>query len=174
VSSATPAPTKVVLVATLAITAAAVAVFVAASPDARMEPGFAAPFLWMFSALFLARVAGQLYVRRLHPVWLPPTEQWNLSPYHLLLPTQLAILGVMAWIDVSFSVGSGPPVDAGERFGQVALALSYVYAAGMAVRYAVRMARRPEERWFGGTIPIVFHQVLAAYLFVFGSYHASY
>jgi uncharacterized protein len=42
----------------------------------------------------------------------------------------------------------------------------------MAVRYAVRMARRPGERWFGGAIPIVFHCVLAAWLFVFGSFHA--
>jgi hypothetical protein len=34
------------------------------------------------------------------------------------------------------------------------------------------MARRPEQRWFGGTVPIVFHCVLAAFLFVLGSYDA--
>jgi hypothetical protein len=44
----------------------------------------------------------------------------------------------------------------------------------MAVRYAVRMTRRPEQRWFGGTIPIVFHWVLASVVFVYGSFHASY
>ena len=44
----------------------------------------------------------------------------------------------------------------------------------MAARYVVRMARRSEQRWFGGTIPIVFHFVLAAYLTVFGAYHVSY
>jgi hypothetical protein len=43
----------------------------------------------------------------------------------------------------------------------------------MAVRYVVRMTRRPEQRWFGGTIPIFFHWVLAAYLFVVGLFHAS-
>jgi hypothetical protein len=43
----------------------------------------------------------------------------------------------------------------------------------MAVRYAVRMYRRPGERWFGGAIPIVFHFVLAAFLFAWGKYNVS-
>jgi len=43
----------------------------------------------------------------------------------------------------------------------------------MASRYVVRMYRRPGERWFGGTIPIVFHFVLAAFLFTWGKYHVS-
>jgi hypothetical protein len=43
----------------------------------------------------------------------------------------------------------------------------------MAVRYVVRMGRQPDQRWFGGTIPIVFHWVLASFLFVLGSFHAS-
>jgi hypothetical protein len=52
--------------------------------------------------------------------------------------------------------------------------LATIYAGAMVVRYAVRMARRPEERWFGGTIPIVFHLVLASYVLVLGRFHASY
>jgi hypothetical protein len=35
------------------------------------------------------------------------------------------------------------------------------------------MARRPDQRWLGGTIPIVFHIVLASWLFVLGSYLRS-
>ena len=35
-------------------------------------------------------------------------------------------------------------------FGGVAL--SFVYWTALAIRYAVRMARRPEQRWFGGTV----------------------
>ena len=62
----------------------------------------------------------------------------------------------------------------GRGFGEAFLAFSYVYAGVMALRYVVRMTRRPSERWFGGTIPIVFHFVLASYVFVLGSYHASY
>ena len=137
-------------------------------------PRFVADFLWLFSALFLVRVAGQLAVRFRKPTWLPPMEQWNLSPYRLLLPTQLAILGVIAWVNSDFSSGGGAPVDPRPGLGEGLLVFSYVYAAAMLVRYTVRMARRPAERWFGGTIPIVFHLVLAAYLFVFASFHASY
>jgi hypothetical protein len=43
----------------------------------------------------------------------------------------------------------------------------------MLLRYAVTMAVHPERRWLGtGTIPIVFHWVLAAYLFTLGRFHA--
>ena len=54
-----------------------------------------------------------------------------------------------------------------------AYGVAFVYAGVMVVRYGVRMARRPAERWFGGAIPIVFHWVLAAYLVVFGTFHVS-
>ena len=43
----------------------------------------------------------------------------------------------------------------------------------MVVRYGVRMRRRPEARWFGGAVPIVFHLVLAAFLFTWGRYNVS-
>ena len=48
-----------------------------------------------------------------------------------------------------------------------------MYAGAMAVRYVVRMYRRPSERWFGGAIPIVFHFVLAGFLFTWGKYNVS-
>jgi hypothetical protein len=119
-------------------------------------------------------VLGQLFVRLRRPAWLPPTEEWNLSPYHVLLPTQIAILALLTWIDIAFSLGRGPPVHPHPGLGQGLLVFAYVYAAVMAVRYLVRMVWQPGERWFGGAIPIVFHFVLAAYLYVFGSFHASY
>ena len=43
----------------------------------------------------------------------------------------------------------------------------------MVVRYAVRMARRPDQRWTGGTIPIIFHVVLAAFQWTFAQYHVG-
>jgi len=172
-SEATPAATKVALVVTLAVTVATAVGFLARA-EQPIDPRYAAPFLWLYSALFVVRVAGQLVARSVRPRWLPLTEQWNLSPYHLLLPTQLVILGLMAWIDASFAAERGPPVTPRPTFGWVVLAFAAVYAGSMAVRYVVRMARRPEQRWFGGTIPIVFHWVLASWLFVFGSFHASY
>jgi hypothetical protein len=41
------------------------------------------------------------------------------------------------------------------------------------VRYIVRMWRRPDQRWLGGTIPIVFHSIVAAFLWIVGRYHLS-
>jgi hypothetical protein len=98
---------------------------------------------------------------------------WNLTPYRLLLPTQLVILAVMVWLDVSFSVAAGPPTERTEALGWVLIAFSALYAGAMATRYAVRMYRRPAARWFGGAVPIVFHIVLASYLFTLGSFHAG-
>jgi hypothetical protein len=174
VSRTTPAATRLALLATLAATGVGIAVFISERPEAQLDAGFAAPFLWLFSSLFLVRVLGQLFVRLRRPSWLPPTEEWNLSPYKLLLPTQIAIVALLAWIDIAFSLERGAPVHPHPRLGEGVLVFAYVDAAVMAARYVIRMARQPSQRWFGGTIPIVFHFVLAAYLYVFGSFHASY
>jgi hypothetical protein len=171
---ATPRATKAALAATVAVTVAALAAFAAARPDERIEARFAGWFLLLFGVLFLVRVAGQVLVRLRRPEWLPPTEEWNLMPYRFLLPVQLAFLGLIAWLVGGFLAGSGPAVEPRDAAGRAVLVLSLVYAGAMAVRYAVRMARTPTARWFGGTIPIVFHWVLAAFLFVLGSYHHSY
>ena len=172
-STATPAATKLALLATLAVTGAALGVFLTRRSGTVIAPGFAAPFLWLFSFLFVVRVGGQLLVRLRGPAWLPPTEEWNLSPYRLLLPAQLGILALMLWIDIAFSLGHGLPVNPRPRLGEGVLVFAYVYSGAMAVRYVIRMCRQPDQRWFGGTIPIVFHGVLAAYLYVLGSFHAS-
>ncbi len=65
---------------------------------------------------------------------------------------------------------SGTATSPAPAFGRFVLAFSVVYSTAMGIRLVVRMRRRPEERWFGGTIPIVFHLVLAAFLFVLGSH----
>ena len=160
------------LVATLGLTAAGLGAFFATRSHP-VDPRHAAAYLGLFSALFLLRIVGQVLVRLRGPRWLPPTGQWNLTPYHLLLPTQVAILGLLAWIDSDFARGHGLWTEARPALGRGVLWFALVYASAMALRYAVRMGRRPEHRWFGGAIPIVFHAVLAGYLVVFGSYHAS-
>jgi hypothetical protein len=40
----------------------------------------------------------------------------------------------------------------------------------MALRYALTMIFLPEMRWLGGAIPIFFHFVLAAFLYVWGKF----
>ncbi len=168
----TPRPTKILLVATLVLTAAALAVFLSGG-DRKGDARFAVWFLLLFSALFLARVLGQVAVVLARPSWLPPAHQWNLMPYPVLLPAQIAILAVMAAIEVAFFRGRGILAEPRPTLGTAIVVFSFVYAGAMVVRYAVRMRRRPGERWFGGTIPITFHFVLAAFLFVLGTYHGD-
>jgi hypothetical protein len=131
-------------------------------------------WLWAFTFLFFLRVIGQVIVVLRRPRWLPPMEQWysGLMPYRYLLPAQALFLAVMITICVQFSAGGGFFVAPLPRAGTAALWFSYFYFGSMVGRYAIRMKRRPDQRWLGGTIPIVFHCVLAAFLFAFGRFHA--
>jgi hypothetical protein len=169
----TPRPTKFALGAVLAVTGAAFVAVIRPQRDGALDPEELASVLWLLTAHFAVRVVGQVLVAVRRPSWLPPMSEWNLVPYRLLLPAQLAILGVMSWIDASFSTSSGPPVDRAEVFGWLLVGFSAVYAGAMVVRYVVRMRRRHASRWFGGTIPIVFHLVLATYLYALGSFHVG-
>ncbi len=165
--------TKVALLAILAVTAIALAGFLLTADDP-IDPDFAAAFLLLFGLLFCVRVVGQLVVRAVAPRWLPPMSQWNLIPYRLLLPIQIVFVAVIAAVIVDFAAGPWFFAEPNRRFGLLLIGFSAVYAGSMVIRYSVRMARRPSERWFGGTIPMVFHLVLAAFLFVWGTYAASY
>ena len=151
----TPLPTRVALVITLALTAAALAAFHAGVGDPRAH-------LALYTLLFAVRVAGQLVVRARKPAWLPPTEEWNLVPYPILLPLQLGLLALMCVVAVD------PPPT-----GDALVGAALLYWLTMAARYTVRMTRNPAERWFGGAIPIVFHCVLAAVLFILGASNAA-
>jgi hypothetical protein len=35
------------------------------------------------------------------------------------------------------------------------------------------MVRRPDQRWFGGTIPIIVHSVVAGFVWTFARYHLA-
>jgi hypothetical protein len=168
----TPWPTKFALIATLAMTAWVVSRILVG----RTHPpptGMAAAVLVLLTGLFLLRVVGQLVVVTRPTSWLPAADQWALTPYRVLLPTQLAILGLLGWIDLDFALGRGFWTEPRPALGTGVLWFSGCYAGAMAIRYVVRMIRRPDERWFGGTIPIVFHEVLAGYLAIFGNFHAA-
>ena len=171
-SDTTPLPTRVVLLVTLAVVAVALGI-VRLGPVDPGKSADVAPVLWLFTGLFVLRVGGQVLVAVQPRSWLPPMEQWNLLPYPILLPIQIVFIAVMVWIDVSFTRDAGIPVEKSRGFGIFLIVFSALYALSMAIRYAVRMRRRPDQRWFGGTIPIVFHIVLASYLYVLGSFHAT-
>lgn len=132
-----------------------------------------APLLWVLLGLFLLRVLGQVVVMLAHPRWLPAAREWysGLLPYPALLPIQIVFAWVMTWIALDFARGAGAMVAPRPTLGIVLVWLSYVYALGMVVRFVVWIRRPPERRraW----IPIIFHIVLAAFLWTFASWHAA-
>jgi hypothetical protein len=168
------AATNALLVATLVITIGAVVEYLRRTGADEVDPDVAGAFLALFTGLFALRVVGQLVVLIAAPAWLPPMDRWNLMPYRLLLPIQLLFLAVMSWIWIGLLADEGGVAEPHRRFGLTAIGLSLVYAGSMVIRYVVRMRRRPGERWFGGAIPIVFHIVLAAFVFIYGLFNASY
>ena len=131
------------------------------------------PVLWVLTVLLLGRVIGQLVVFFYAPKFLPPMGQWQsgLVPYPLLVAVQAVVLGLMVSISYDFSRGSGFWVQPQPELGLVVLWWSYVYFGAMVVRYVLRMKRRPDQRWLGGTIPIIFHCVVATFQWVFAAYH---
>jgi hypothetical protein len=129
--------------------------------------------LWSLIFLFFLRVLGQALVAAFHVGFLPPMEEWysGLIPYPILLPVQILIIVLLASVSVDFTRGRGFFVVPRRRTGRFLEWLGCLYFAGMAVRYVVSMALHPERRWFGGTIPIFFHFVLATFVLVVGRYH---
>jgi uncharacterized protein len=132
--------------------------------------------LSLFTVLLFLRVIGQIIVVLRAPRWLPPMAQWQsgLLPYPVLLAAQAVVLTLMVWISANFVRRSGvffEPQRPG--VGYVIVSCSRLYFGGMVVRYIVRMWRRPDQRWLGGTIPIVFHSIVAAFLWIVGRYHLS-
>ena len=168
----TPLVTRVILLTVLAATAAALGMFLSGLIDPAKATDMAS-LLWLFTGLFVLRVVGQILVAVRPQQWLPPMEQWNFIPYSILLPIQLVFIAVMVWIDVSFSLNIGISTARNPDAGNFLISFSYVYVMAMVIRYTIRMYRRPDQRWFGGTIPIVFHIVLASYLYTLGSFYVS-
>ena len=128
-------------------------------------------WLWGLTLLLFLRVLGQILVAVWQVPLLPPMPHWysGLMPYSILLPTQVAILGLQIKLNTDFARQSGcfrqpkPLISKGLQY------FSYLYATAMAVRYGATMTLYPERRWLGeGTIPIVFHFVLATYLWLWG------
>ncbi len=133
-----------------------------------------AVLLGLLACAFLGRVLGQVIVALLEPDWLPPMQDWysDLLPYSILLPIQVAILTLQAFISWDLWRGTGFFTQRYPRFGVRLRWFSYGYFAVMVVRYLITMALFPERRWLGSdTIPIVFHWVLAAYLLTWSRFH---
>ena len=119
--------------------------------------------------LFLGRVVGQILAATTAPSWLPPMARWysGLMPYRYLLPTQILFLVVMTAMVVAVDRQAAPLGTVSAATGTWIIWASYLYALGMVAR-SVRYARATPDRR-GVLIPIIFHFVLAAFLFAYGS-----
>lgn len=144
-------------------------------PKKGPDPRRYAPLLWVLLALFCLRVAGQVLVAFFGVSFLPPMAEWQsgLLPYTVLLAAQVLIVALLARVCLDFSRGRGHFVQPNHRFARFALALGQIYFLSMVVRYVVRMGLHPEARWLGGTIPIVFHCILASFVMLFGHFHRA-
>jgi hypothetical protein len=119
--------------------------------------------LCVLTALFGIRVAGQALVAFLDVAWLPAMDAWysGLLPYAVLLPIQITTLLVQAVVDRDVWRGRGFFAHPRPRAGSALRWCACVYALAMVVRYAITRSH---------PIPIVFHWVLAAYLFTLGRF----
>jgi uncharacterized protein len=118
--------------------------------------------------LFCLRVIGQMLVAFLHVSFLPPMKEWfsGLLPYPELVVSQILIILLFSKVCSDFHRGTGYFVRLSPRFSRNLQIFGYVYFSGMIVRYVLRMNFYPDQRWFGGTIPIIFHCVLASFILV--------
>jgi hypothetical protein len=139
--------------------------FVLSLPD----PQSYARVMGVLLALFLLRVVGQILAATVAPSWLPPMARWysGLMPYRYLLPVQIVFLIIMTAMTISVARVLSPLGTASRVVGIWVVAGSYVYTLGMVVR-SVRYGLAPPERR-GVLIPIVFHFVLAGFLWAYGS-----
>ena len=131
--------------------------------------------LVFLTLLFSFRVAGQAPVAFFGVAWLPAMEHWysGLIPYPTLLVIQIVVLLVMAKISSDVYRNSGFFAKLRPSWSRYLVCFSAIYAAAMALRYILTMIFHPELRWYSGTIPIVFHFVLAGFVFVLGRFHAK-
>jgi putative CocE/NonD family hydrolase len=130
--------------------------------------------LWILTGLFCLRVVGQALVEFLDIGFLPASEEWSsgLIPYPPLLASQILIIALEAKVCLDFTRQSGWSYAQHGRIGVWLLRIGDIYLAVMIIRYIVRMALYPHERWTGSSIPIFFHWVLAASMLIVGYHHS--
>ncbi len=119
--------------------------------------------LWALLGLFVLRVLGQALVAFAGVQFLPPMQAWysGLMPYEFLLPSQILLIVLMTWICIDFTRRRGPFYEAQPLFAVYWLYFGWIYLIAMIGRFV----------WFGLSIPVVFHWVLAAFMIAVGMSH---
>jgi hypothetical protein len=133
------------------------------------------PILALLTPAVFSPVLGQALVVFAAVGWRPSSEHWfsGLIPYPFLLAIQIVMLPGMikicadVWSKLGYFSRTRP------SWHKFLIGASAVYAGAMILRYVLTMISWPEMRWFGGLIPIFFHFVLAAFLYIWGRFHSE-
>ena len=126
--------------------------------------------LSIVAGLFACRVVAQL-VQVWYPLeFLPPFEAWHSGavPYRWLVGTQVVILAMcirIVWHLFHNRVISSPGK------GRLLCLLGCIYFSVMCIRLFLGTTVASEHRWFGATLPTVFHLVLALFVVLYGRFH---
>lgn len=143
-----------------------------------MDSAYRKKYLYLlafFLFLFCLRVVGQVLVAFCHVTFLPPMKEWysGLMPYEYLLPSQIAIIILFGKVCWDLGTAKGYFAKSQQKLGKLLYFFSIGYASFMVLRYIVHMTIHPDQRWFGGTIPIIFHIVLASFIFTYSRFQLN-
>lgn len=89
----------------------------------------------------------------------------------MLVISQFAIIAVQTKIAGDIAGNTNKYfVQPHPKLARVLKVAGWIYFGSMVARYVICMAVMPDQRWIGGTIPIVFHCILATYILTLASH----
>ena len=126
--------------------------------------------LWLLTAAFAVRVAGQAIQNAWPLSFLPSFASFQGSrlPYWVLLSTQIAILATMIRFDLRIQART---LVATRRAARVLGLLGGVYLAVSIGRIVIGLVVPQAPPWFSTWIPALFHLVLALWVLLVAGYH---
>lgn len=129
--------------------------------------------LWGLLFLFILRVLGQLLVALNRGGPLPPMREWQsgLLSYTQLLACQAAVILLYGKVCLDVTRRAGFFSKASRRVGHSLLIFGALYFDSMILRYILTMWLYPQRRFAGGSIPIIFHLVLATFILLVGGHY---
>lgn len=136
-----------------------------------MKPVAHAYGLWLLFVLFAFRVAAQL-LQKFYPIsFLPPFEDWHSGAlsYPVLVGFQLILIVLCL---TAIREVKRPRTSPDPKKGKSFLILGGVYFSMMLFRLIGGFTFAASNHWFTTRIPIFFHLILAAFVLVYGHFHA--
>lgn len=139
--------------------------------DAPSAPRGVLPgLLWLLTATFAARVAGQAIQSVWPQAFLPSFAAFQGSrlPYPVLLATQIAILATMIRFTSRIHADT---LVASRRAARLLGLLGGLYLAVAIGRIVIGLVVPQAPPWFSTWIPALFHLVLALWVLLVAGYH---